>query len=675
MPSGRKSRRRAGKNNAENSGRKRSSKKVRRGENTGYEANTEEPYAGSQESSEPPELLTTILAQQGFTNAAKSLRNVTRSGRGDTRLQEVLQSTAEAHAATGKTELMYAAFKGDIPKIKSLIKSGGKVHAADSFGRTALVWAVEGDHAQVIHLLCQKGAAVNKITDYYLRTPLYIACLHGKRNAIKALCEEGANPSFIYIRAGGGPDSGIPCLAAASHSYDHPDSLRVLIKYGAAIDPHESEHTPLSMACAKGRINSVKLLLEAGAALNLELTTPRLSVMAFEKADNIENISPTYAADVYDIVGLLIERGANINARHITPGTTVNYSAITYAAERNINVCRALLHYGADPNLKVVLSHFVPGMIDMPPLKFVSDIETCRLLLNHGADPHSPASDTGITVLMWYINLQKSLDIIKELCLHLTPEQLNAKSSIYSTRLLSNSFVGGFNALHYACLERNAHPELIELLGSAGIDVNAKHFFEQDGVKREADTPLMMVCREKVLGTEMLVHSVIKCRDRLAKVEALLRIGANTEVQDANRMTPLMIACQGINWNTLPIVEALCSKPRVSNLVKRETARPTTLRRGIANLEVRNIKGRTAFMIAILNGTLEVAQYLVKRGADIHAVENSGKNALDISIEYKNEDGPGISVYLNEIRFLRELGLTSTVVLSQENEDLLQGHP
>ena len=670
MPSGRKSRRRGEENNKGNNGTKKSSKKVKK--NTGYEANTEEPYAGSQKSSGPPDLLATILAQRGFTNAAKSLRNVTRSGRGDTHLQGILQLTAAADAATGKTELMYAAFKGDIPKIKSLIKSGGKIHAADSFGRTVLEWAIEGDHAQVIHLLCQKGVAVNKITDYDLRTPLYIACLHGKRNAIKALCEEGANPSFIHIRAGGGRDSGIPCLAAASLSYDHPDSLRVLIKYGAAINPHKSEHTPLSMACAKGRINSVKLLLEAGAAVNVEFNQNEpLLAMAFEKADNIENISPTYAADVYDIVGLLKGRGANINARHITPGTTQNYSAITHAVERNINVCRALLHYGADPNLKVVFSNFLPGMNDMPPLKFVSDIETCRLLLKHGADPHSPASDTGTTVLMWYIVLQKSLDIIKEVCLRLTPEQLNAKSSIYSTRVLSNPFVGGFNALHYACLETEARPELIELLGSAGIDVNARHFFERHGVKVEADTPLMMICRERVLVAEMPLHNVIKCTDRLAKVEALLRIGANTEVQDANRMTPLMIACQGVTSDTLPIVEALCSKPRVSNIVKRETARPTTLRRGIANLEVRDIKGRTAFIIAIVNGTLEVAQYLVKRGADIHAVNNSGKNALDICIGYKNEDGPGMSAYLDEIRFLRGLGLTSTVVLSQENEDLL----
>lgn len=76
-------------------------------------------------------------------------------------------------------------------------------------------------------------------------------------------------------------------------------------------------------------------------------------------------------------------------------------------------------------------------------------------------------------------------------------------------------------------------------------------------------------------------------------------------------------------------------------------------------------------MIAILTGTLEVAEYLAKRGADVQAVDNSGKNALDICIEYKNEDGPGVLVYLDEIRFLRGLGVTSTVVLSQENEDLL----
>jgi ankyrin repeat protein len=58
-------------------------------------------------------------------------------------------------------ELMAAAGKGDLAKVKDLVEKGAYPNYHDTEGRTPLIEAVYGGHAEVVKFLLEKGADPN----------------------------------------------------------------------------------------------------------------------------------------------------------------------------------------------------------------------------------------------------------------------------------------------------------------------------------------------------------------------------------------------------------------------------------------------------------------------------------------------------------------------------------
>jgi hypothetical protein len=55
-------------------------------------------------------------------------------------------------------DLMQAAERGDLPKVKRLLAKGAKVNAKSNPGDTALMFATEAGHRELRELLIQAGA-------------------------------------------------------------------------------------------------------------------------------------------------------------------------------------------------------------------------------------------------------------------------------------------------------------------------------------------------------------------------------------------------------------------------------------------------------------------------------------------------------------------------------------
>ena len=83
--------------------------------------------------------------------------------KGDTAaLKAFLDSGVDVNAKTryGATALSYACDKGHIEVVKLLIERGADVNAKDTFyGEVPLGWALSKDHIQIVKLLLDKGAA------------------------------------------------------------------------------------------------------------------------------------------------------------------------------------------------------------------------------------------------------------------------------------------------------------------------------------------------------------------------------------------------------------------------------------------------------------------------------------------------------------------------------------
>ncbi|KAF5836740.1 ankyrin repeat-containing domain protein [Dunaliella salina] len=161
-------------------------------------------------------------------------------------------------------------------------------------GRTPLWTASFNGQKEVVHLLLNKGAAVDK-ADKEGFTPLSVASLNGHLDVACLLLERGAAVDMAN------KDGITPSLLASQNG--HLEVIRLLLEKGAAVDrARDGGFTPLFAASEKGHLKPVGLLLEGGAAVN-------------KATDN--GYTPLIIA-CYNghlpVVRLLCERGANLHA-------------------------------------------------------------------------------------------------------------------------------------------------------------------------------------------------------------------------------------------------------------------------------------------------------------------------------------------------------------------------
>lgn len=136
----------------------------------------------------------------------------------------------------GDTAIVVATETGNIQIVKTLLEAGLDPNVQSSTGYTALLVAMLDDEYAIEELLLKNGADPDKLIEKNsdLRTVLYIA----------------------VVNALGG-----------AANIEKNKSIELLLKYNANPNiPNENGHkTPLFVAAKKGRLDTVKLLIENGA--------------------------------------------------------------------------------------------------------------------------------------------------------------------------------------------------------------------------------------------------------------------------------------------------------------------------------------------------------------------------------------------------------------------------
>ena len=90
------------------------------------------------------------------------------------------------------TELILAASKGDVGKVNDLLEAGANVDAQNKYGMTALMYASEGNHAEIVDALLEADADIDAKNGEG-STALMIAVIHGHEDIVSILLEAGAN--------------------------------------------------------------------------------------------------------------------------------------------------------------------------------------------------------------------------------------------------------------------------------------------------------------------------------------------------------------------------------------------------------------------------------------------------------------------------------------------------
>lgn len=123
-------------------------------------------------------------------------------------------------------------------------------------------YAARGDVEGVRRELA-RGADVNLEFSYKQfddLTPLCLAARSGSLECVKLLVESGADLWRMEFAG----------RTALGNAVNHPEILAYLIDQGAEVDPNFGQRKPLYWAAEAGALESIKLLLEAGAALEDE---------------------------------------------------------------------------------------------------------------------------------------------------------------------------------------------------------------------------------------------------------------------------------------------------------------------------------------------------------------------------------------------------------------------
>ncbi len=104
-----------------------------------------------------------------------------------------------AWAGDLKEELWAAARKGDATAVEALLAKGADVNAKNAYGATALSFATDKGHLEVVEILLKHKADVNVRDTFYKATPLLWAVSKGNAAIVKALLKAGAKEADTYL--------------------------------------------------------------------------------------------------------------------------------------------------------------------------------------------------------------------------------------------------------------------------------------------------------------------------------------------------------------------------------------------------------------------------------------------------------------------------------------------
>lgn len=536
------------------------------------------------------------------------------------------------------SKFVSAARKGDLKTVQKLFEQGADINSSNrSQYKPAILWAAENGHVDVCKFIFSKGPLLRHCTDmfnYMARLgesdflaqmlkcgPLHSNCLgaevaivefhanyslDGKTALIEA-AERGdeATCKFLLEEADASvnahSDWGLNSLAYAAQN-GHASICTLLISHGARMISKANgmtAHSALGCAAENGHDDVCELLISAGADVNPEISEKFFPLMLAVKNGHVSTSK------------LLLEHGANIHIKYW---------------DKNL---LSIANESRSPNSDLVvlieehLSRSVPA-----PDPFSIDQLKC-------ADSLSVYSIFSQDVP--YIDPNLSYPD-KSLFNEVRNFKVRSVSSLIKAGAVPNSIDPNgetplFTAIRSFDFKTNSSIiSVINLLIDAGADVNAIGYqglpllicaLVEYG-KEEAALRLISAGAKVDVSHPRYGSSMYAAGASIEAMKALLSAGASVDGLGPNLFSNLPD-----EWTALM---KLCSGYGASN------AEIKWLLEVGANPNARDHLGWTPLLIASWKREIEFVKALVTHGADIHAVNSDGMNALDLAMASRDLD-------------------------------------
>ena len=383
----------------------------------------------------------------------------------------------------GETPLMFGSRNGSVETIRLLLDRKADVNARESLrGTTALMWAAEQGHARAAQLLIERGAEVGAASNAdskggtaYLAPPIQ-ARLRSEQGAGGLRARRPANGDFVanadaaaaevaFGRRNNTDGGGLTPLVFAARQGDL-ETVKVLVAAGADVNQvTRYGWSPLLTAIQNRNYQIGKFLLEHGADPNRANKGGWTPLYIATDNRNIEGGDyPVRAPDMdhLEFIKLLLEKGADVNSRLCGTQSTATQCKGDSTETRTIFTMQWLYEDGATPYWRAAQS---------------GDVTLMKLLLAHGADPkiataHNVTSLAAAAGIGWVEGITfewseaDNLEAVK-MCLDASVDPNTADDE-------------GRTALHGAA--HKGRNEVVKLLVARGAKLDARDLGSRDTV-------------------------------------------------------------------------------------------------------------------------------------------------------------------------------------------------
>ncbi|XP_017282138.1 ankyrin repeat and KH domain-containing protein 1 isoform X3 [Kryptolebias marmoratus] len=382
----------------------------------------------------------------------------------------------------------------------------------------------------------------------------------------------------------------------------------------------QADNRSLAEACSDGDVNAVRKLLDEGRSVN-EHTEEGESLLCL-----------ACSAGYYELAQVLLAMHANVEDRGIKGDITPLMAA---ASGGYVDIVKLLLVHGADVNaqsstgntaltyacaggfvdvVKVLLKeganiedHNENGHTPLMEAASAGHVEVARVLLEYGAgiNTHSNEFKESALTLACY---KGHLDMVRFL-LEAGADQEHKTDEMHT-------------ALMEACMSQDGHVEVARLLLDSGAQVNmpADSF----------ESPLTLAA----------------CGGHVELAALLIERGANLEEVNDEGYTPLMEAAREGHEEMVALLLAQGANINAQTEETQETALTLACCGGFLEVADFLIKAgadielgcSTPLMEAAQEGHLDLVKYLLAAGANVHATTATGDTALTYACENGHTD-------------------------------------